>query len=130
MHMAVARIEYFRDLTQRDDCLARFTAIFIIDPDGNDGVGPCHPLRSEIRISARAGLRLSSVEDLIENPIVDLMDQRLAMGEPPRRGIRAVQAFLLALRGHDILLNGHIPTIEVVLDDLLEVGPPQAIPGE
>src|SRR5271165_5078054 len=54
MHLAMARIEYFRDLAQRDDSLARCTARFIIDPHGNDGAGRCHPLRSESAIGARA----------------------------------------------------------------------------
>src|ERR1700730_11664695 len=74
-------------------------------------------------LSPTAALRSSSIEDLIEYPVVDLMHQRLAMGEPARWRIGAVEAFVLTFRGEDVLIDRHIPATEVVLDHLLEIGP-------
>src|SRR5262249_13426815 len=51
---------------------------------------------------------LPRTEDAAEDPVVDLVDEHLAVGEPPADSQGRGEALLLPLRGPDVLVGGGV----------------------
>src|SRR6476646_1496956 len=81
---------------------------------------PTMSMASPASCSRRCLLR--RVEDAVENPFVNLVNKRLAMGKPPGRTERRVDTFLLALGGDNVLFQRDIPALVIILGNFLEIG--------